>query len=682
MPEILYWGAPLSGSVETLKLALQRPVPQARLDQDVPLSLLPELAKGQYGSPGLEGHRANKDWFASFTTVAVQEHASTLNFVCEDAIAKLSLTIHLELDESGVLSLSQTITNTSVQAYNVQRLALTLPIPRHIQELRHFRGRWTREFQTEVIDWRAHNFVQENRRGRTSHENFPGLIAGQRGHDEQQGEVYAVHLGWSGNHRIKADVKSDGRRLIQAEELLDAGEISLAAGESYSTPVLYASYSAKGLNALSQQFHAFVRQNILHFPVSAKRPVHLNTWEGIYFDHDPNYIIKMIEASAKMGVERFIIDDGWFVGRHDDKAALGDWQIDADKYPEGFTPIVDAIHANGMEFGLWVEPEMVNKESTLYRQHPEWMLSTQGYEQLSGRWQYLLDLQQQPVFDYLLDCLDKILSAYPITYLKWDMNRELLQSSHMGRAAVHGQTQAFYRLLEALRAKHPNVEVESCSSGGGRIDYGVLQRTQRFWTSDNNDALERQIIQKGMSYFFPPEVMGSHIGPAHCHTTMRRHAISFRGITALFGHMGVELDPLAVDEQERQAFSHYIALHKQWRDLLHSGLSYRVELPDEQSQAQVVVAIDQQQALVAVAQLAMPAYAIAEVLRIPGLQAQQIYRLSVLDQPENLPHIMKQLPLWMSEGLTISGEQLEKAGLQLPVLDPETALLFSLEAIN
>ncbi|HHF2869753.1 TPA: glycoside hydrolase family 36 protein, partial [Vibrio alginolyticus] len=267
----------------------------------------------------------------------------------------------------------------------------------------------------------------------------------------------------------------------------------------------------------------------------------------------------------------------------------------------------------GMEFGLWVEPEMVSQDSNLYRQHPDWVLSLQGYDQPSGRWQYVLDLQNKDCFNYLFDRLNDLLTRYNIGYLKWDMNRELVQPGHQGKPAVHGQTKALYRLLDELYAAHPEVEIESCSSGGGRIDFEILKRTHRFWASDCNDALERQAIQRGMSYFFPPEVMGAHIGPAECHSTNRRHAINMRGVTALSGHMGVELDPVKESAEEKQAFAHYIQLHKQYRDLLHSGRAFRIDPADH---SQNIYGVENgKEMLITVCQLAMPNYALPSPLR-------------------------------------------------------------------
>ncbi|CZF80966.1 Alpha-galactosidase [Grimontia celer] len=677
-PAIVYWGkkidaeAPLSGALFDL------PVGQARLDVAIPLALIPEQGRGDFGSPGIEGHRNGKDWAPVFEVISVTATLSCATITMSDPRAGLEVCSRLSLDEdTDVLTLSHKLTNTGTTEYALQRLALTLPVNDDFIDLISLHGRWSHEFHQQRLSFKHGGYVQENRRGRTSHEYFPGLIALQKDTNELRGDLIGMHLGWSGNHRVQAQVKSDGRRYLQAEALLAPGEVSIAPGESFSTPELFAVFSAEGLNGIMQRFHQFVRHQILDFPQPKLRPVHFNTWEGIYFDHEPHRIMEMATAVARLGVERFIVDDGWFTDRDDDTCALGDWQVDKRKYPEGFKPVIDHINQLGMEFGLWVEPEMVCKNSALYRAHPEWMLGMDelGYQQPAGRSQFLLDLQNPEAFDYLLSSLDSLMTEYNIGYLKWDMNRELVQSAHQGHAAYHGQTLALYRLIDALREKHPYVEIESCASGGGRVDFEVLKRTHRFWTSDCNDALERQTIQRGMQLFFPPEVMGSHIGPRLSHTTRRCHDMSLRGITALFGHMGAELDPQGLEDSELRAFSKYIALHKQYRPLLHSGTSFI--LPSVDPGTHIYGVMDESVVLLAVVQLTMPEHALGQRLKMPILSGDKSYRVEVVDVPAAFNKTMKHLPVWIEKTQVVNGDQLSQIGLSLPVMDPESAMLLS-----
>jgi alpha-galactosidase len=605
-------------------------------------------------------------------------------FTCTDAIAELTLTVNIKLSESGVLQIQEALCNDGSDDLQMLKLAPTMPLPSASKELLTFYGRWTREFQQQRLQVDHGDFIQEARVGRTSHEHFPGMMIGRKGFSDEFGEVYGFHLGWSGNHTLRAGVKADGKRFFQASELLLPGELKLGQGETYNTPSLYCAHSEHGLNGISDSFHPFVRKELIHFRNGAPRPVHLNTWEGIYFDHKPAYIMEMASEAAKMGVERFIIDDGWFKGRNDDTTSLGDWYLDETKYPDGLDPVIKHVNDLGMEFGIWFEPEMVNKDSDLYRAHPDWLLELPGYEQPTGRWQYVLDLLNPACFQYLFDRISTILSRYNVGYVKWDHNRELVQAGHNGTAAVHGQTLQLYALIDALNKSHPKVEIESCSSGGGRIDYEVLKRTQRFWCSDSNDALERQTIQKNMGYFFPPEVMGAHVGPKHCHTTGRVHDIKFRASTALSGHFGVELDPLKTDDAEKAAFSKYIALHKRFRTLLHSGRTFRVDAEDTKH---VYGVRDATSALVFVSQLAMPDYTVPEPIQLRFLKPSQMYRVELVDYPSDR-RINKEQPLWITEqkklekagadskdSLVLSGQALAVLGLPLPVLDPESSAL-------
>jgi alpha-galactosidase len=684
--EILYWGKHLNHFSAADAQSLARPVPNGRLDVDTPLTLLAETGRGLFGSPGIEGHRDGLDHAPIFQTREVwQPDAHTLTVVSDDRHAGLQVTSDLILDAvSGVLQVRHHLKNLKASSWQVNRLAITLPVPERATDVLAWHGRWIREFQPHRQTLTHGGFIQENRRGRSSHEYFPAMVMGDSQFNEMQGDVWGVHLGWSGNHRLRADIKIDGRRLIQAEALYFPGEIALAAGETLTTPWLYATYSAQGLNGMSQQFHQYVRAQILHFPKHHSRPVHLNTWEGIYFEHDPHYIMQMATEAAAIGVERFIIDDGWFRGRHYDRAGLGDWYLDRQKYPEGLEPVIDHVKALGMEFGIWIEPEMINPDSDLYRAHPDWVLGLDGYNQPTGRYQYVLDLCRPEVFDYLVERMSWLLGEHAIDYVKWDMNRELVQPAHEGKASADAQTHQYYALLDTLRQRFPHIEFESCASGGGRIDYEVLKRCHRFWASDNNDALERQTIQRGMSYFFPLEIMGAHIGQKHCYATGRDHTFEFRGITALFGHMGIELDPVKTPADEKAGFARYVALYQRLRPLLHEGKFWRVEQPDPTTLVQGVVATDQRSAVFEVAQLAMPDYALAGTLRIPGLNPQVDYQVTLLDSPELKPvidggHTMRVIPQWLSEPMIFSGGWLAEAGLALPVLDPASAILIELK---
>lgn len=401
----------------------------------------------------------------------------------------------------------------------------------------------------------------------------------------------------------------------------------------------------------------------------------LNTWEAVYFDHDIDTLKALADAAAEVGVERFVLDDGWFHGRNNDQAGLGDWWVDSEKYHDGLSPVVDHVIGLGLEFGLWVEPEMVNPDSDLYRNHPDWALSDTRYDTILGRNQLVLDLGRPDAFAYILERLDALLSAYEISYLKWDMNRDHTQGTHDNvRAGTRDQTHALYRLLDELRALHPTVEIESCSSGGARSDFEILERTNRIWTSDCNDALERQSIQRGFSMLLPPEVMGAHIGPPLSHTTRRYHDLSFRAATAFLGHLGIEWNLLTCTDEDKAEIAAFLKLHKSLRPLLHGGDVVRLDT-DPASSVQGVVATDRSEAVMVYARLNNGRFSSPEPFVLRGLDPDGRYKVNLLPMPGRSPEFGRVRPHWIDSDAPMSGRSLMTSGLQPPVVDPETALV-------
>jgi alpha-galactosidase len=324
---------------------------------------------------------------------------------------------------------------------------------------------------------------------------------------------------------------------------------------------------------------------------------------------------------------------------------------------------------------------MVNPDSELYRAHPDWALTTDGYEPVLARHQLVLDLGNPDAYAYILTVLDALLRDHDISYLKWDMNRDHVQGSGAdGRAGSHRQTLAVYRLIDELRARHPNVEIESCSSGGARIDLEILRRTERVWTSDCNDALERQVIQRGASMLIPPEVMGAHIGPPRAHTTGRRHSLGFRAATAVFGHLGIEWDVSRLDEPQREELAAVIALHRRFRSLLHSGDVVRFDHPDDAALAHGVYALDRSEGVVAYVQLRTAPWLVPPMLRLPGLDPARTYQVEVLPLAGGMPGPARTQPAWLDRGIALTGAQLAAHGVRPPVLWPEQAVLLHLDA--
>lgn len=682
LPEILYWGARLElqqGERDQLMQSQLPPVPQGFLDEAVPITLLPTLGEGAFHYNALSGHRVGQAWAPQFKIDSIEASTpSQLTLVASDGRAQLQVTLVLRINAWNVLETSIDLKNVGASDYSLENLGLSLVLPESLSEITQFHGRWLHEFQTQKSTWDQPNYSVENLKGRTSSDNPSLLLLAEPGCGEQSGVVYAFHLAWSGNHYYKLMTLPDGRRLVQFGEKLLPGEILLGPGETHPSPVLYATFSDRGTQKISGNFHEFIRRS----PTLAShrlpyRPVHFNTWEAMYFDHSLEKLGLLVDRAHQIGVERFILDDGWYRGRNHDRAGLGDWFVDQQKYPQGLAPLIHQVLSRGMQFGLWFEPEMVNADSDLYRAHPDWVLRVAGYSQPLGRCQYALNLANPAAYDYIYGCLTSLLSSHPISYIKWDMNRDLVQpGGDDSRAGVHRQVQALYRMLDQLRAEFPELEIESCASGGARADLGILRYTNRIWTSDCNDPLEREQIQRGFSTFFPPELMGSHVGPEQAHTTNRRSRLEYRMIMSLFGHLGLELNLLELSDPELDTLKHYVGLYKSHRDLLHGGQYVRLQ---GRHNGCGVVHPDKNQAIFMVAQQDFPKFMLPSPLKLNFFPPDWQYRVKLLNEPENSDYLMKHKPSISSSSLRLSGNVLGRFGIQLPILHPQSALLLLIE---
>ncbi len=686
-PRILYWGSVLkTAEAEELKLLHQRQWVHGGAGVDIHSSLSNELGAGKAGASGFLAHRNGLDWAAVFKVVAVEQISEgRVRIKCEDQNLKLKVDYGLSIDPfSDVLEASTEITNCSDRELELDWCAsICMPLDQRLDRIVGFTGRWAFEFSQEDVELFRGSYVRENKNGRTSHDNFPGLLVKSKFTGEEQGIAAGFHLGWSGNNRVRADKNADQCSFVQMGEMFFPGEMKLAANECYKTPVLYAAWSENGLNGVSQQFHKHVRNSVLDGRIRDRvRPVHYNTWEAVYFDHSEEKLMTLAKKASEIGVERFVLDDGWFGSRRSDKSGLGDWDVSLDVYERGLQPLADEVRNLGMEFGIWFEPEMVNPDSDLYRKHPDWVLEAPGVEQVPFRDQYVLNLTIPEVSDYLFDKMSHTVDALNVAYVKWDMNRELHHPGSAGRGSVHEQTKAVYALMRRLRDAHPQLEIESCASGGGRTDYGVLRHTDRIWTSDSNDALDRQRIQKGASYFFPLDIMGAHIGPKHCHITGRVFSIEYRAATAIFGHMGLELNLLSEEVGELEVIKKAIEIYKSHRELLHAGELHRVESPDYLNVINVV-APDQSEALMSCAKLDSYATSLPERVRFAGLKPELKYRVQLIwpggEISRTGPSIVERADL-MGKGSVFSGEALMKHGLQLPETFPDMCLIFKVKS--
>ena len=673
VPAIVHWGARLeSPDAERLAAMTSRPTTHGSLDVVPALQIVPQHSLGSQARPGLQGHRpGGRDWAPRFSSCEVQATASSVTTSSRDTVAGLRLETHISLEESGALRITASITNEGESRFLLDALTVSLPVPSHARDLTTYAGRWSRESATHRQTFDHGAWTAENRTGRTSHEYPPTLWWSTTSAREWSGEVWGAHLAWSGNHVLLAEVLPDGRRYAQLGELLMPGEVCLDPGTSYATPVVVGAYGAAGFNSASWVMHRHVRAA----SPSSSRKVLLNTWEATYFDHDTAKLCALADAAAEIGIERFVLDDGWFGARRNDRAGLGDWVVSRDVYPQGLAPLIKHVRSRGMDFGIWIEPEMVNRDSDLVRAHPDWVLHASDYEPVMARHQLLLDLTNESAYAHVFAQLDALLRDHDIAFVKWDMNRPLIHaSSSDGAAGARHQTLAFYRLLDSLRSSHPTVEFESCASGGGRIDHAVLSRTVRVWTSDCNDPLERQRIQRGTAMWVPNEMLGMHVGAKQSHTTGRSQSIELRALTALFGWMGVECDPRKLDDHDRGVLREAIAMHKRHRQLLHSGDDVRFDLDDDTALAYGVYSRDRNEALVAYVQLQTSPWLVVPRWRIPGLDPDRTYQVTHLPLG-NAGGIGRTLPGWMKSSFACTGHELATVGLQPPSMWPESGML-------
>lgn len=685
-PAMLYWGKKLSKSTSNamIKQLSTRQEVNCSLVVEAPISLSPLLGQGFTGSPGIELHNSKDGWGLGGDITSINQiNDNEVIFESIDSLRNIKVIHQLHLEKhSDVLISSTTIENLSDQHINLDWCAApTLPLPDNMSKIISFEGRWANEFLRNTVDLFLGSFVRENRKGKTSHDNFPGFVVHNALTHEQTGDCYGFHLGWSGNSKMRVEHLPEGRNYAQLGELLLPGEIILAPQQSYQSPKLYASFSDRGFSGLSHCFHRYVRSHILSESIKSKpRPIHYNTWEGIYFDHNIDTLKALANQVADLGIERFVLDDGWFNGRRGDKAGLGDWFVDQAIYPEGLSPIIDHVNNKGMEFGLWFEPEMVNPDSDLYRQHPDWVLSVAGSEQLKFRNQLVLDLTRKEVTDYLFTVINDILVEYPkIVYIKWDNNRDYNHAGGMhGKPAIHQQTNAFYSLVDRIKAAHPHLEIESCSSGGSRIDYEVLRHTDRVWTSDSNDALDRLSIQRGCSFFFPAEIMGAHVGPRDCHITGRHVNMAMRAAVSFFGHMGIEMDPRELTDAETSQLKDIITLHKKHRPLIHSGELIRIN-EDEFSVSFAIANDDKSHALYSYNSIKEVSRTNQPKYRFVGLDENKTYKLDLI-----WPTVLKEYSpsvIGQVNGQLFTGEALVHFGMQLPRVFPQSSLIFELTEV-
>ena len=672
LPECVYWGGalPMDEDLTTVARAYALDVTGGMLDENPDLSICPEAVRSFPGQPGLILRGADGQALLprfSFQNAKLSsqgtegsEPRQTLTLIFADPENGLRYSASFATDPATGVITAQAQIESETPVHLDWLAAPVLPAPQLSDEMIDVSGRWIGEFQLNRTPWSAGIRLRENRTGRTGHEHFPGLILPERGASNTAGRAFGFHYGWSGGHRMVAEELPDGRRQVQFGH---ASGTEPAPATRFSTAPLYVTYSDTGLNGIAVAFQRHLRDRIVTWAKpGTPRPVHYNCWEAVYFDHDLTELKDIASRAAALGAERFVLDDGWFGQRDDDTTSLGDWTTDRRKYPKGLSPLIDHVHSENMTFGIWFEPEMVNPESDLYRAHPEWALG-RG-DQTLGRQQMALNMALPAVRAYLYDHIAAILSAHAIDYIKWDHNRVLPTPDA-------AQTRGTYDLIDRLRADFPTVEIESCASGGGRIDFGILQRSQRVWLSDSNDALERLRIQHNAALFLPLAVTGSHVGPRHCHTSGRTIDIRFRAWVAAQRHMGFEMDPRELTEDEAGVLRDVTTWWKANRDWMCAGDIVRLDSADPSVIAEQQTARDGSRFVVFSGKADSSSQIAPRPLRLTGLDAAAKYRIHLANRADAVA-LSRGTPVLKTDDITLSGRYLMDHGLTLPWSFPLT----------
>jgi alpha-galactosidase len=667
-PELVHFGPPL-GSTPRADL-FTRWTPPAGLDAPASPTLVADTARGWFGEAGVTARRDGVPCALHATPVDARHDDTSATWQLADVHNAVALAISAALDETGVLRLSAAIANTGDTPLEVGALGITVPLPDDCTELVTIGGRWAMEACEERRPWGRTVQVVSSNRGRSSHQQHPTVLAGTTGFGENRGTVWGVHLAWHGGHRIVCDAVTADRRTVSVHPAIGADDLVLGPGESYSGPEVLVARSDRGLSGVTRAFHSHLRAT----SPRVERPVIVNTWEAVYFDHDFERLAELARRAARCGAERFVLDDGWFLGRRHDRAGLGDWIVDPGVWPDGLAPIVDLVNDLGMDFGLWVEPEMVNPDSELCRARPDWVLADDPQRAPLGRNQLVLDLSRPDVRDHLVGAVSSLLDGHRIAHLKWDHNRDVVTPR------PHSHARGLDEVIARIRASHPEVVVESCASGGGRIDAGIARHAARFWTSDSIDALDRLRIGRGTARVVPPEMLGAHVGAPTCHTTGRRHRLGFRALSALPWWFGIEWNLLEASESELEGLARAVAVHKRYRPLLHTADTVFIDHPDPDLHLHAAVAPDRREALLIVARTANGPRHDSAPLRVPSLDPDLTYSV----EPVDLGHLRwaphRSLPDWVGKGTRATGAHLEHVGLPAVPLLPASGIVVRLVA--
>ncbi len=595
-----------------------------------------------------DGSRSSDFSYKGYKTVKGKEELKTLacsygdESQAEELIIELAdsqypveLTlIYTVFEQCDVITRSAVVKNTGSSEITIERIMSTqLDLHDCDYRLSTFDGAWTREMHKTDRDLTCGKYVGSSMTGTSSNRINPLMLLAKKSTDERKGSCYGFNLIYSGNHYEAVEVTSFSKTRVVTGIQPEGFSYVLDPGQELEAPEAVMTYSKEGYNGLSRNMHAFVREHIVRGEWKNRiRPVLLNSWEASYFDINEAKLLRLAKAAAKAGIELFVMDDGWFGKRDNDKSSLGDWTPNPAKLPNGVKGLCEKINALGLEFGIWVEPEMVNVDSDLYRKHPDWCLDIPDKAHSEGRDQRVLDLCREDVQDYIIDAMGDVFGSANIAYVKWDMNRIItdyysrsLTSKHQGEVA-HRYVIGLYRILRTLTEKFPHILFEGCASGGNRFDLGALCYFPQIWGSDNTDAISRIEIQQGYSYGYPPETVGAHVSACPNHQTLRETPLETRFAVAAFGSLGYECNLCDMKKEELEQIEAQIELYKSVREFTQFGSFYRGRYFDGSRVCEwTVVSPDKKRAMGLIAQKLVMSNMPYEYYMAQGLDPDMIY---------------------------------------------------------
>ena len=581
-----------------------------------PVYITHEIAAGKYTLKGLPFVRAEEN------------EAETLKIILEDPVTKVELhLLYGVLEKEDIITRSVIIKNAGKAPVTVKKAqSACLDFLHGDYDLIKFYGRHAMERNMERMPVSHESTRIGSRRGTSSHQYNPGVILAGKNTNEDSGSCYGMLFVYSGNFLVEAEKDQYDQTRIQMGLTDELFAYPLEAGAEFIAPEVILSYTNKGLSRLSQQYHHCIMNHICQGKyVHANRPVLINSWEAAYFDFTGDTIVELAKEAQALGIDMVVMDDGWFGKRNDDNSSLGDWYVNEEKLGGTLTKLIERVNAEGVKFGIWIEPEMVSEDSDLYREHPDWAITIPGRKPVRSRNQLVLDFSRKEVRDEIFKRICAVLDQGNVEYIKWDMNRSL--ADIYAPNVTYDYVLGVYNFLEKLTNRYPDILIEGCSGGGGRFDAGMLYYTPQIWCSDNTDAINRTRIQYGTSFFYPVAAMGSHVSAVPNHQTGRVTSMHTRGVAAMSGTFGYELNPALLNAKEKAEIRAQLAQYREYQELIREGDYYRLSNPFQDNfAAWMVVSDDRSKALVSVIRLTAEANPPAAYVTLKGMEEDAFYR--------------------------------------------------------